>query len=56
MTVRDGAWGGSIPAAYAGATYPLQYYFEIEAGRDAWLHPGFAPDLLSQPYFVLRRA
>ena len=56
MTVQGSAWAASIPAAYAGAVYPLQYYFEVRTDRAAWLYPGFAPDLLNQPYFVLRRA
>ena len=54
MTVQGSAWGASIPAARADGTYPLQYYFEVTIGREARLHPGFAPDLLNQPYFVLR--
>jgi len=45
----------SIPAAYAGPNYPLQYYFELKAGPgNACLYPGFAPDLANQPYFVVR--
>ena len=47
----------AIPAGYAGATYPLQYYFELREGPSkAWLYPGFAPDLANQPYFVVRPA
>jgi hypothetical protein len=46
----------SIPAAYTDSPFPLQYYFEFHAAPDkAFLHPGFAPDLANQPYFVLRR-
>lgn len=55
MAVQGDAWGASIPGAYAEAVYPLQYYFEVTIGGEAVLHPGFAPDLLNQPYFVLRR-
>jgi hypothetical protein len=45
----------TIPASYAGSTYPLQYYFELKQGADkAWLYPGFSPDLSNQPYFVVR--
>jgi hypothetical protein len=55
MAVQGDAWGASIPAAHADGVYPLQYFFEVTIGRQAWLHPGFAPDLLNQPYFVLRR-
>jgi hypothetical protein len=55
MAVQGDAWGASIPGAYAEAVYPLQYYFEVTIGGEAVLHPGFAPDVLNQPYFVLRR-
>jgi hypothetical protein len=55
MAVQGDAWGASIPGAYAEAVYPLQYYFEVTIGGEAVFHPGFAPDLLNQPYFVLRR-
>jgi hypothetical protein len=47
---------GSIPEAYTDSPYPLQYYFELNGGGgEAWLYPGFAPDLTNQPYFLLRR-
>jgi hypothetical protein len=47
----------TIPASYTDSPYPLQYYFEFRTSPDqVWLHPGFAPDLANQPYFVLRRA
>jgi hypothetical protein len=55
MALQGDAWGASIPGAYADPAYPLQYYFEVRIDGQAWLHPGFAPDLLNQPYFVLRR-
>ena len=55
LAVRGSAWGASIPATCADGSYPVQYYFELTIGREAWLHPGFASDLLNQPYFVLRR-
>ena len=54
MAVQGDAWGASIPGAHAGAAYPLQYYFEVRIGEPVWLYPGFTPDLLNQPYFVLR--
>lgn len=47
----------SLPAAYTNSPYPLQYYFELRSAPDvAWLYPGLGPDLMQQPYFVLRRA
>jgi hypothetical protein len=46
----------AIPASYTDSPYPLQYYFEFRTAADqAWLYPGFAPDLANQPYFVVRR-
>jgi hypothetical protein len=46
----------SIPAEYTDSEYPLQYYFELREGPSkAWLYPGFAGDLMNQPYFVVRR-
>ena len=56
MDARGGAWQASVPAPHTDSPYPLQYYFELKAGGgEAWLHPGFLPDLSGQPYFVLRR-
>jgi hypothetical protein len=48
---------GSIPGAYTSSPFPLQYYFEIRltAGKTT-LYPGFAPDRMNQPYFVVQRA
>jgi hypothetical protein len=46
-----------IPAEYTNSPYPLQYYFEMRERPDkAWLYPGFAADLMNQPYFVVRKA
>jgi hypothetical protein len=57
MQSRGGGFRATIPAEYTDSLFPLQYYFEFKQGTaKAWLYPGFAPDLLNQPYFVLRRA
>ncbi len=49
------SWRAAIPAGYTDSPYPLQYYFELHDGpAKACLYPGFAPDLLNQPYFVVR--
>ena len=56
MNGANGTWRSNIPGGYTGSPFPLQYYFEVRsASGSAWLHPGFAPDLANQPYFVLRR-
>ena len=57
MHRRGDAWHATVPAAYTDSAFPLQYYFEFREGTDrAWMHPGFASDLASTPYFVVRRA
>jgi len=56
MEAHGDDYRAAIPAAYTDTTYPLEYYFELKAGpENAWLHPGFAPNLANQPYFVVRR-
>jgi hypothetical protein len=54
METRDNRHRAVIPASYTGAPYPLQYYFQVTRGSDVGLHPGFAPDLNNQPYYVVR--
>ena len=48
---------GVIPAAYTDSPYPLQYYFEIESSpQNLTLYPGLGPNLIQQPYYVVRKA
>jgi hypothetical protein len=55
MDRNGAAYVAAIPAAYTESPYPLQYYFELKSSpQKAWLHPGFAPDLANQPYYVVR--
>jgi hypothetical protein len=57
MHRRGDAWHATVPASYTDSAFPLQYYFEFREGTDrAWMHPGFASDLASTPYFLVRRA
>jgi hypothetical protein len=42
-----------IPGEYTQAPYAMEYFFELHHGGEAWLYPGFAPDLSNQPYFVV---
>jgi hypothetical protein len=57
MQVQSGTYRALIPASYTDSVFPLQYYFEVrESAEKAWLHPGFAPDLANQPYYVVRRS
>jgi hypothetical protein len=49
-------WRGAIPAAYTGAAYPLQYYFEVkDTTGSSGLHPGLGEKLTGQPYVIVRR-
>jgi hypothetical protein len=43
----------AIPGAYTNSPYPLQYYFVLQSGMQAWLHPGFNASLSNQPYFAV---
>ncbi len=57
MQARGGGFHAAVPAEYTNAPYPLQYYFELKGGPgEAWLYPGFAPQLTNQPYLVVRQA
>jgi len=55
MTQAGSSFTATIDGAYTDSPYPLQYFFEIrmEAG-DAWMVPGYAPDLSNQPYYVIQ--
>ena len=54
---QGGEYRAVIPASYTDSAFPLQYYFELRRGpTTAWLFPGFTPDLMNQPYFVVRPA
>ena len=52
---REGqAFHTIIPASYTASPYPLQYYFLVRLARDrATIVPGFARDVLDQPYIVV---
>jgi hypothetical protein len=57
MKRADGAWQAMIPAPYADSPYPLQYHFVLREGmKSAWLYPGLGPELVQQPYFVVRQS
>jgi hypothetical protein len=57
-TRADGeAFRAIIPAAYTASPYPLQYYFvAMEGPAHAELCPGLGPELMNEPYYVVRRA
>src|SRR5215472_14802684 len=55
LQAQGSEYRATIPANYTDSPYPLQYYFELRRGpASAWIYPGFTPDLMNQPYFVVR--
>ncbi len=57
MPLKDGRYRKTIPGAYTDSQYPLLYFFELyDQQGQAWMHPGFETDLMSQPYYVVRQA
>ncbi len=56
MELDHKGYKASIPAEYTNSAYPLQYYFELQVGKDAaWLYPAFNAKLSNQPYFAVSR-
>lgn len=54
MTNQSGRHTAVIPADYTASDYALQYYFEMESGKnEAWMYPGFNNTLSNQPYFAI---
>jgi hypothetical protein len=57
MESRDGRYRATVPADYIKSPFPLQYYFEVQrAGQPPGIHPGFAPELNNQPYYLVRQS
>ncbi|HEX7363368.1 MAG TPA: hypothetical protein VF283_22995 [Bryobacteraceae bacterium] len=57
MRRQADGYSAEIPAVYTNSPYALQYYFELRSSaKRAWLYPGFAPDPINVPYFVVRQA
>jgi hypothetical protein len=55
MDRKGAAYISIIPGFYTNSPYPVQYYFELKSAPDrAWLYPGLPPDLVGQPYYVVR--
>ena len=56
---RAGACATAHPALAKpdiDSPYPLQYYFEITRDpQNITLHPGLGPNLIRQPYYVVRK-
>jgi hypothetical protein len=49
-----GGYSAAIPADYTQSAYPLEYYFELQAGDGAaWLYPAFNSTLSNQPYYAI---
>jgi hypothetical protein len=53
MDRGEKSYKGTIPEDYTHSAFPLEYYFELKRGNDAWMHPGFNATLSNQPYFTV---
>jgi hypothetical protein len=53
MSQEGDSLRGAIPGDYTQSPYPLQYYFVLQRGAQAWLYPGFNASLSNQPYFAI---
>jgi hypothetical protein len=54
MDARGDRWEAVIPGDDTDSPFALQYFFVLRDGREqAWLYPGFAPELCNQPYFLV---
>ncbi|MEO8735499.1 MAG: hypothetical protein ABI380_03070 [Edaphobacter sp.] len=47
------AFESSIPGVYTKSAFPLQYYFELRRGAEAWLYPAFNATFSNQPYYAV---
>jgi hypothetical protein len=48
-------YSAAIPGDYTHSAYPLQYYFALQRGADAWLYPALNSTLSNQPYFAIAK-
>lgn len=44
-----------IPGDYTQSPFPLEFFFELRDGLQAWFYPGFDAFLSNQPYFIVRQ-
>ncbi len=53
MDRSERSYKGTIPEDYTHSAFPLEYFFELKRGSEAWMHPGFNATLSNQPYFAV---
>jgi len=53
MSQEGDSLRAAIPGGYTRSPYPLQYYFALSRGGQAWMFPGFNASLSNQPYFAV---
>jgi hypothetical protein len=53
MSQEGDSLRAAIPGDYTRSPYPLQYYFALLRGGQAWMSPGFNASLSNQPYFAV---
>jgi hypothetical protein len=55
MERKPATYIAAIPADYTNSVYPLQYYFELRNGKQAWLYPALNATLSNQPYYAISK-
>ncbi len=53
MDRSERSYKGTIPGDYTHSAFPLEYFFELKRGNDAWMVPGFNGTLSNQPYYAV---
>jgi hypothetical protein len=53
MERKERSYRGTIPADYTHSAFPLEYFFELKRGNEAWMMPGFNATLSNQPYYAV---
>ena len=53
MSQEGDSLRAAIPGDYTRSPYPLQYYFALSRGGQAWMSPGFNASLSNQPYYAV---
>jgi hypothetical protein len=56
LTKDDAGLVATIPAEYTHSVFPVEYYFVLNSGGTATLHPGFKENFTGTPYFVVMPA
>ncbi|MFP5228668.1 MAG: hypothetical protein ACLGXA_13680 [Acidobacteriota bacterium] len=55
MDRSERTYKGTIPGDYTHSAFPLEYFFELKRGNEAWMAPGFDATLSNQPYYAVEQ-